>query len=214
MNDLLPTVYVVDDDASVREALVSLFRSLGMQVQAHASANAFLAQGRQPGPCCLVLDMRLPDVDGLHLQSELKASGQSLPVIFITGHGTIPMTVQAMKGGAVEFLTKPFTEEALLGAVRQALQRDREDFQAREAQGSLRAMYEALTQREREVFGLVASGLLNKQVAADLGITEITVKVHRRHVMEKLQVRTLADLVRAAERLDVSAEQASHYTKV
>lgn len=214
MNELLSTVYVVEDDASVRLSLVSLFRSIGMEVQAHGSATQFLALDRRPGPCCLVLDMRLPDLDGLRLQSALKDSGRELPIIFITGHGTIPMSVQAMKAGAVEFLTKPFTDEDLVGAVRHALATDREALAAREVHSALRGLYENLTSREREVFALVAAGFLNKQVAAELGITEITVKVHRRHVMEKLEVRTLSDLVLVAERLGVRAKPPADYTKV
>lgn len=211
----LPTVHVIDDDASMRAAIVSLLRSEGMTVEAHADAETFLQRRPLVGPTCLVLDVRLPGPDGLDLQAQLHQLGEDLPIVFVTGHGTIPMTVRAMRAGAVEFLTKPFADGELVRAVQMALERDATAWAARQELKALRERYAQLSPRERQVFALVVAGRLNKVAAAELGVTEITVKVHRRHIMDKLQLRTVADLVRAAERLGVPAASGDgDYTKV
>ncbi|MDZ5455927.1 response regulator transcription factor [Azohydromonas lata] len=215
----VPTVHVIDDDASVRAAIVALLRSEGLAVQAHADAADFLQRRPLPGPSCLVLDVRMPGADGLDVQAQLRALGEDIPIIFVTGHGTIPMTVRAMRAGAVEFLTKPFADDELLQAVRRALERDVAGWAARQDLKLLRERHALLSPRERQVFALVVAGRLNKVAAAELGVSEITVKVHRRHLMEKLQLRTVADLVRAGERLGVRAGAANDggdndYTKV
>jgi len=196
-------VFVIDDDTAIREALQSLLRSVGLRVATFASAREFLTSQRPDAPACLVLDVRLPGLSGLDLQRELAAVEIDLPIIFITGHGDIPMTVQAMKAGAVEFLTKPFRDQDLLDAVAQALERDRAARAQREGLAELRERYGQLTPREREVMGLVVSGLLNKQIAAELGISEITIKVHRGQVMQKMGAESVADLVRMADRLGI-----------
>ncbi|WPB58992.1 response regulator transcription factor [Xylophilus sp. GOD-11R] len=196
-----PTVFVVDDDESMRSALCGLLRSVGIECRAFASAQAFLQQPDPTGAACLVLDLRLPELSGLDVQRILGDRGRGIPVIFITGHATIAMTVSAMKAGAVEFLTKPFAEADLLGAIQRALDADRASGLHREALAELRARYESLTPRERQVMALVVSGLLNKQAAARLGTSEITVKVHRRQVMSKMCAGSLPDLVRMAERI-------------
>lgn len=197
-------VFVIDDDASVRESLKSLFQSVGLQVEMFSSADAFL-QGQHPdAACCLVLDVRLPGLSGLEFQNELAKAEIDLPIVFLTGHGDIPMSVQAMKAGAVEFLTKPCRDQELLDAVRSALERHRSSREKHRHVAALRTQYASLTAREKEVIGLVTAGLLNKQIAAEMDISEVTVKMHRGHIMRKMKARSLADLVRMADLLGVS----------
>ena len=194
-------VFVVDDDPAVREALCSLIRSVGLNAEAFASAQDFLNSPRPDAAACLVLDVRMPGLSGLDLQRELAGSGERIPIIFITGHGDIPMSVRAMKAGAAEFLPKPFRDQDLLDAIGQALERDEAARKERAAFAEIRGRYDKLTAREREVAPLIVRGMLNKQAAAELGISEITVKVHRRNVMRKMKVRSLAELVRIFEQL-------------
>jgi FixJ family two-component response regulator len=196
-----PTVYIVDDDLSIRTALTRLLRSVGLRCQTFESADDFLKASRADGPQCLVLDLRLPGASGLDLQRELAAFERSLPIIFLSGHGDIPITVRAMKAGAAEFLTKPIRERELIDAIRKALDRDRELQRQRQEGVRLRRRYDGLTPREREVMRLVVTGLLNKQVASELGISEKTVKVHRAQVMHKMRAGSLAELVRMWDHL-------------
>ena len=199
-----PTVIVVDDDAGMREAISGLVRSVGFQAKTLASVDEFRRLGVIEGPCCLVLDVRLPGQSGLELQRELSAKHVDLPIIFITGHGDIPMSVQAMKGGAIEFLTKPFRDQDLLDAIHVGLARDRTRLADEQSNASLRARFETLTTREREVMAGVVAGRLNKQIAGELGISEITVKVHRGQVMRKMKAPSLPDLARMADKLKLT----------
>jgi FixJ family two-component response regulator len=198
---------VVDDDPSVRRSIERLIQSTGFKVATFQSAAAFLERPRSEGPACLVLDVRLPGLSGLDLQRQLTNAGIQLPIIFITAHGDIPMTVRAMKGGAVEFLTKPFRTEHLLYAVRAAIERDRNTLKQRTEAAQLRNRYDLLTPREREVFPLLVLGLLNKQIAGELATTERTIKFHRAHIMQKMQTESVADLVRMAQRLGLTGER-------
>lgn len=201
MKDSPPTVYVVDDDESVREAVKKLILSVGLRAETFGTTREFIRNKRPDGPACLVLDVRLPDVSGLEFQRELAAAGIEIPIIFITGHGDIPMSVRAMKAGAVEFLTKPFRGQELLDAVQEAIARDRAASGKRARLAEIRALHDSLTAREKEVMALVVRGLLNKQIAAELGTSELTIKTHRGRVMEKMRAESVADLVRMSESL-------------
>jgi FixJ family two-component response regulator len=208
MNEPKASVYVIDDDMSVRAAVKRLIESTGLHVHTFATATEFLRSQRPDVPGCLILDVCLPGLSGLDLQQELSAGGLHLPVTFLTGHGDIPMTVQAMKAGAVEFLTKPFRNQDLLQAVAQAVEQDRRARQQRAELAQLRERYHRLTVREREVLDLVVSGLLNKQIARELGTSEVTVKVHRSQMMQKMEAESLVDLVRMAEKLTIGSPSA------
>ena len=196
-------VFVVDDDPLVRDAVSNLLRSVDLQTRAFGSASEFLREKRPTLPSCLVLDVRLPGASGLDFQAELSKLDIRIPIIFMTAHGDIPMSVRAMKAGAVEFLTKPFREQDMLDAVKLALERDQGRIEAERASSELKSSFETLTPREREIMALVASGLMNKQVAGKMGLSEITVKVHRGRIMQKMGARSLADLVRMAEALSI-----------
>jgi FixJ family two-component response regulator len=198
-----PIVFIVDDDPRVRASVSSLLRSVGLQARVFASTSEFLQEKRPPLPSCLVLDVRLPGVSGIDFQADLSRRNVHIPIIFMTGHGDIPMTVRAMKAGAVEFLTKPFRDQDMLDAVQLALDRDRSRIESETASSGLKSSFESLTPREQEIMALVASGLMNKQVAGKIGLSEITVKVHRGRIMRKMGARTLADLVRMAEALGI-----------
>jgi len=207
MSEAESTIFVIDDDLSVRQSLESLIKSVGWRVRTYGSAQEFLGSGHLEAPGCIVLDVRLPGLSGLDLQQALLRAKSHLPVIFITGHGDIPMSVQAMKAGAVEFLPKPFREQDLLDALKLALDRDRITRQQRAEQAALRARYDSVTPREQQVMGLLVTGLLNKEIAATLGVSEVTIKVHRSQIMQKMQADSLANLVRMAERLGIPASK-------
>jgi FixJ family two-component response regulator len=198
-----PLVFIVEDDPSVQRALGNLFQSVGLEVEVFGSASDMLKSKLPDVASCLVLDVRLPGLSGLDFQTELATANIHIPIIFMTGHGDIPMTVRAMKGGAVDFLTKPFRDQDMLDAVVKAIERDRERREADKIVASLQAHLETLTPREREILALVSSGLMNKQIAAELGLAEITVKIHRGHIMKKMAAKSLADLVKKAEALGV-----------
>jgi FixJ family two-component response regulator len=204
-----PVVLVVDDDPSFRQALERLFRSVGLRAEVFGSASELLRSKLPDVASCMVLDVRLPGLSGLDFQAELVRQNIRIPIIFITGHGDIPMSVQAMKAGAIEFLTKPIREQDLLNAVGIAVERDRKRREDEKAISLLRTRYESLSPREREVMGLVTAGLMNKQVAAETGLAEITVKIHRGHIMKKMAAKSLADLVRMAEILEIHRDRRS-----
>jgi FixJ family two-component response regulator len=207
MTEAEAIVFIVDDDDGVRQSLKNLIGSVRLQVKVFASAQEFLRTKRPDVPGCLVLDVRLPGLSGLDLQKRMADAGIEIPIIFITGHGDIPMTVRAMKAGAVEFLTKPFRDQDLLDAIHQALERDRKTREERAKIEEVHSRYQSLTPREREVMALVVTGLLNKQIAGELGTSETTVKIHRHQVMEKMEAGSLADLVRMADKLGISTSK-------
>jgi RNA polymerase sigma factor (sigma-70 family) len=209
MTEMQPIVCIVDDDASVRDALKRLVHSVGLRVELFDSAQEFFKRQRPDVPSCVVLDVRMPGISGLDLQRQLADANIHIPIVFITGHGDIPMSVRAMKAGAIEFLTKPFRDQDLLDAIQVALERDRATRQRESEIAALRERFESLTLREREVVTRVVSGMLNKQIAAKIGITENTVKVHRSRAMEKMQAQSLAALVKMLEKLDINAQEAS-----
>jgi FixJ family two-component response regulator len=205
----VPIVFVIDDDESMRRGLANLFESVGLRVEVFGSASELLERKLPDVPSCLILDIRLPGMSGLDVQILLEKAAIHIPIVFMTGHGDIPMSVKAMKAGAADFLTKPFRQQEMLDAVTIAIERDRTRRQNEKIISSLRAHFETLTPRERDVLGLVSAGLMNKQIAAELGIAEITVKIHRGRVMKKMGARSLADLLRAAEMLGSNARRPS-----
>ncbi|HEX8895002.1 MAG TPA: response regulator transcription factor [Terriglobales bacterium] len=200
----VPTVFIIDDDSGVRESIQDLVESVGLRAESFATAQQFLSSERRDVPCCLVLDVRLPGISGLDLQHELKRAGARIPIIFISGHADIPMSVRAMKSGAVEFLTKPFRDQDLLDVIQRALDRERVVREKQRHLAELQERYARLSVREREVMNLVVAGRLNKQIAAELGASETTVKIHRGHVMQKMQADSLPELVRMADKLKIS----------
>ena len=202
-----PIVFVIDDDESMRRALTNLFESVGLRVEVFGSAPELLQSSLPDVASCLVLDVRLPGVSGLDFQTELAKANIHIPIIFMTGHGDIPMSVRAMKAGAMDFLTKPFRQQEMLDAVSMAIERDRQRRKDEKVVSSARALFGTLTPREREVLSLVAAGLLNKQIAAEIGVAEITVKIHRGHIMKKMGTRSVADLVRITEMLGIKRPQ-------
>jgi FixJ family two-component response regulator len=204
-----PIVFVIDDDASMRRALTNLFQSVGLAVEGFGSAPEMLQSKLPDVASCLVLDIRLPGLSGLDFQAELAKANIHIPIIFMTGHGDIPMTVRAMKGGAVDFLPKPFRDQDMLDAVVAAIERDRKRREVEKIVANLQALFETLTPREREILAMVASGLMNKQIAAEIGLAEITVKIHRGHTMKKMGARSLADLIRMAETLGIRCAKPS-----
>ena len=201
--EIVATVYVIDDDLGIRNALGMLFRSVGLRAELFGSANDLLQSKLPPSPSCLVLDVRLPGLSGFELHAELTKAGIHIPIIFITAHGDIPMSVRAMKAGAVDFITKPFRDQDMLDAVTAAIARDRARLDAERAQRDLQGMFDSLTSREQEVMTLVSTGLMNKQIAARMGLSEITVKIHRGHAMKKMSAKSLAHLVKMAEALGI-----------
>ena len=205
MTETEPIVFIVDDDDSVRKSLARLITSVGLKVETFSSANAFLKRDAYDGPACLVLDIRMPGLSGLDLQTELARAQRTLSIVFISGHGNITMSVQAIKAGAVDFLEKPFEEQDLLDAVNLAIQKDRAAKQKLADLSKIQERVESLTPREREVFAFVVTGMLNKQIAFEMGISEKTIKVHRARVMQKMQAESLADLVRLAEKLGIES---------
>jgi FixJ family two-component response regulator len=200
-----PIVFVVDDDPAIRESVKRLIMSVGLRVETFGSTREFLAMTRPQAPACLVLDVRLPDVSGLEFQRELADTNVQIPIIFVTGHADVPMTVRAMKAGAVEFLTKPFRGQELLDAIQEAIAKDRMAWNERAQMAELTARYATLTAREKEVLALVVTGLLNKQIAAELGTSELTIKTHRGRVMQKMEADSVADLVKMSEKLKTSS---------
>jgi FixJ family two-component response regulator len=208
-NEPQPIVFVIDDDLAVREGLSSLFRSVGLHVKAFASASEFLQSKIPDGPSCMVLDVRLPGLSGLDFQSELAKANIHIPIVFMTGHGDIPMTVRAMKAGAVEFLPKPFRDQDMLDAVQAGLEQNRHRRRRTSDSSKLKASFDSLTAREQEIMGLVTAGLMNKQIAGEVGISEVTVKLHRGNVMRKMGAKSLADLVRMADGLGLHRREGS-----
>ncbi|SIT57362.1 Nodulation protein W [Mesorhizobium prunaredense] len=204
-----PAVYVIDDDAGIRDSLGLLFRSVGLRAELFRSANELMQSKLPPIPSCLVLDVRLPGLSGFELHAELTKADVHIPIIFITAHGDIPMSVRAMKAGAVDFITKPFRDQDMLDAVTAAITRDRARLDADRARLDLKGLFDSLTSREQEVMALVATGLMNKQIAAHIGLSEITVKIHRGHAMKKMRAKSLADLVKMAEALGIGREMSS-----
>ena len=205
MNDKIPIVFVVDDDKAVRKSLERLIKSVGLIVQPFSSAREFLESDTSDGPSCLVLDVRMPGLSGIDLQKELDTMGYTIPIIFITGYGDIPMSVRTMKRGAIDFLTKPFNDQDLLDAIHRAIEKDKQTRREQDEIGTIQQRVDSLTPREREVFSLVVTGMLNKQIAYDLGMSEKTVKVHRSRVMDKMQIDSLAELVRLAYKVGIGS---------